>query len=125
MDIEELYNLLRTERKTRSIQPFPENEIKQYLSELKTLQRELLADERMWKERRRVEDELETAEFCVREIIRLRAIKVTHHAIFTSLVCDVSDSPLVLKNMTEEEGEIFWRLCEGLKKIYEKVMREL
>ena len=124
MDIEELYNLLRTERKTRSIQPFPENEIKQYLSELKTLQRELLADERMWKERRRVEDELETAEFCVREIIRLRAMKVTNHAIFESLVSD-SHSPLVPKNMTKEEEEVFWRLCEGLKEIYEKVMREL
>ena len=122
MDIEELYNLLRTERKTRSIQPFPENEIKQYLSELKALQRRLLVDERRWKERRKVEDELETAEFCVREIIRLRAMKVTNHAIFESLV---SDSPLVPKNMTKEEEGVFWRLCEELKEIYEKVMREL
>jgi len=123
MDIEELYALLNMERRTKSLQRFPEKEIKQYLSRLRAIQRKLLMSEEEWKRRRRVEEELEMAENYVRDIIKFRARKVANCAIFASLV---SMSPLVscTKDMTDGEREIFLNLCEQLRMMYKKLVSE-
>ena len=110
MDIGEIYRLRYVEARTKSIQHFPEREIEEYLRKLKD------ASDGSDK----IRDELKSAEFYIRDILKIRARKIAVFAVLSAFL----DADTELRNLTDVEKEVYWQIHSAVRKMYERLFHQ-
>ena len=111
MDVKEIYRLREHERRTKSLQRFPEEEIEEYLRRLRKAIENGGSDE--------VRDELRSVEFYIKDILKIRARKIAVFVVLSAFL----DTDAELKNLTDTEKEIYWQIHSAVRKMYERLFQ--
>ena len=110
--MKEIYRLREVERRTKSLQRFPEEEIEEYLRRLRKAIENGGSDE--------VRDELRSVEFYIRDILKIRARKIAVFAVLSAFLEVDGD---MLRNLTDTEKEVYWQIHSAVRKMYERLFQ--